>query len=466
MRFNYFTILDIIPALIWLVILIVIANNYRSKHQDQEHYKYFMPNLYAKFFFVMVFSLFYVLVVKGGDTVAYFETARIMNKLLFHDPGNWFMQMNTDPDMGLYGQIFGRGVGYPPGWIYREPQAFFVAKIISIIGWLTFNSYWATTLIISYITARASWRLYELALEYKLNNPKWLAYGVLFLPSVNFWCTGISKDAIVFVSVLYLVHHLFTILSENRKAQLKNYLWALFFIYLIAQTRAFILAAVFLPFGLAYLSRWLKNRNTNEGSIMAIYVFFILIGIAGFGATLAGQSEAEALEGSEFLQEAQVVQQDFQQNQTYGDKRYSLGEVDFSPSGLLRVSPLALAAGIYRPYIWEALTPSFIFNGLESMLFIFLSILFILNKPWLKLKKINANELLIFSLTFALLLAFMAGFSSILFGVLVRIRAPLLPFLMIVLTIDWKMLLPSAFKEKTEEDVELVEVPSEFKPQS
>lgn len=456
MRFNYFTILDIIPALIWLVILIVIANNYRSKHQDQEHFKYFMPNLYAKFFFVMVFSLFYVLVVKGGDTVAYFETASTMNKLLLHDPGNWFMQMNTDPDMGLYGQIFGRGVGYPPGWIYREPQAFFVAKIFSIISWFTFNSYWATTLIISYITARASWRLYELALEYKLHNPKWLAYGILFLPSVNFWCTGISKDTIVFVSVLYLVYHLFTILSPLRKAGWRNYLWALFFMYIIAQTRSFILVAVILPFALAYISRWLRKRNTSEGGIMAIYIFVIAVGIAGFGATLAGQSEAEALEGSGFLHEAQVVQQDFEQNQTYGDKRYSLGDIEFSPLGLLRVAPLAVAAGFYRPYIWEALTPSFIFNGLESILLIILSILFLLSKPWQKLKKINANELLIFSLIFALLLAFMAGFSSILFGVLVRIRAPLLPFLMIVLTIDWKMLFGK--QELTDTETSVIEL--------
>ena len=97
MRFNYFGLLDIIPAVIWLVILIIVANNYRSKHEDQEHYKYFMPNLYAKLFFALVFSFFYVVVFKGGDTVAYFETSRVMNKLLLHSPGEWFMQMNTDP---------------------------------------------------------------------------------------------------------------------------------------------------------------------------------------------------------------------------------------------------------------------------------------------------------------------------------------------------------------------------------
>ena len=447
MRFNYFGLLDIIPAVIWLVILIIIANNYRSKHEDQEHYKYFMPNLYAKLFFALVFSFFYVVVFKGGDTVAYFETSRVMNKLLLHSPGEWFMQMNTDPNMGVYGKIFGHGVGYPPGWIYREPEAFFVAKIFSLISWLTFNSYWATTLIIAYIAARASWRLYELALDYNLNNPRWLAYGLLFLPSVNFWCAGISKDTVVFISVLYLVFHLFSILSDKHKTKLKNYFWAAVFAYIILQTRSFILVAVLLPFALAYLSRWLRKRNTSEGGIMAIYLFSIALGIVVFGATLTGQSEAETLEGNSFLQEAQVVQQDFEQNQTYGEKRYSLGDIEFSPLGMISIAPLALAAGLFRPYVWEALSPSFIFNGLESVLLIILTVIFLVTKPWQKLKKINANELLIFSLLFALLLAFMAGFSSILFGVLVRIRAPLLPFLMIILTINWKSLLPNKENE-------------------
>ena len=41
---------------------------------------------------------------------------------------------------------------------------------------------------------------------------------------------------------------------------------------------------------------------------------------------------------------------------------------------------------------------------------------------------------MVFALIFSLFIAFMAGFTSILFGVLVRIRAPLLPFIFLVLT--------------------------------
>lgn len=444
MRFNYFGILDIIPAVIWLVVLIVIANNYRNKHQDQEHYKYFMPNLYAKWGFGMVFAFFYIFVYQGGDTVAYFETARTLNKLLLHNPAGWFEQMTSGPSSEMVNRLFDiRTTGYPPGWIYRETNSLFVAKVYSIIGLITFNSYWATTLIIGFFTARASWRLYELALRYNMHSSNWLAYGVLFLPSVAFWCSGVSKDTLVFVAALYLVFHLFRIITPEYKATWLNYVYSIFFLWLILHIRGFMAAAILLPVGLAYFSRVLRSRGTSEGTIIGIYLFIILVGIAGFGGTLASQSEEELLQTNAFLQEAQVVQQDFAQNETYGNRRYDLGEVEFTPIGLLRTSPLAILTGIYRPFLWESLTPSLLFNGLESLILVYFTVLFIFRSPWQKLKTITGNEFLMFCLVFTLLIAFMAGFTSILFGVLVRIRAPLLPFLFILLTLDWNKLIPS-----------------------
>jgi hypothetical protein len=45
------------------------------------------------------------------------------------------------------------------------------------------------------------------------------------------------------------------------------------------------------------------------------------------------------------------------------------------------------------------------------------------------------SEFAIYMLTFVLLTAFMAGYTSILFGVLVRIRALALPFFFLLLTL-------------------------------
>ena len=59
---------------------------------------------------------------------------------------------------------------------------------------------------------------------------------------------------------------------------------------------------------------------------------------------------------------------------------------------------------------------------------------FISGNPFKKIKNIRKQEILVFAFIFTLFIAFMAGFTSVLFGVLVRIRAPLLPFFFLVLT--------------------------------
>ena len=133
--------------------------------------------------------------------------------------------------------------------------------------------------------------------------------------------------------------------------------------------------------------------------------------------------------------EAQIIQQDFLQNSTYTGKRYEISNKEVSPIGLLLAVPESIFYGIYRPHIIESLSLNFILNGLESLVLMLLTFRFILwGNVFKKINKIRKEEILVFALIFSLFIAFMAGFTSILFGVLVRIRAPLLPFIFLVLT--------------------------------
>ena len=137
----------------------------------------------------------------------------------------------------------------------------------------------------------------------------------------------------------------------------------------------------------------------------------------------------------EMVKEAQVVQQDFLQNPTYTGKRYDISNTDASPGGLLQAVPLAVFYGIYRPFITESFSVTLIMNGLESLLLMWFTLGFLFKRNvFSKIKKIRKQEILVFALIFSLFIAFMAGFTSVLFGVLVRIRAPLMPFIFLVLT--------------------------------
>lgn len=437
---KYYDILSIIPAVFWLIIVIAVGYVIRTKHRDKPHYKYFMKNLFAKLFFSFGFALVYLVMYGGGDTTAYYDGAVVLNNLFFKDPGAYFHVMANDFDMSHYSIYYDLSTGYPPGWIFREEQGYFVTKLMSIISFFTLKSYFAMTFIMALFTSIASWKLFELARSYKLNNERLLAFGVLLLPSVNFWCAGVSKDTVVFIASLVLVYNAFHIISEDKKANLKNYIYTIIAAFIIYQIRSFILAAIALPMLFALSARMVKTLGGSDFMVSAFRTFVLIVGLGVGGRTLVLMGEGEFLEQNAFLAEAAVIQQDFRQNETYGDKKYNIGDVEFSPVGLIRAAPFAALAGLYRPYIWEVRSPTLLMNGLESVLFLYFTFLLFRSKFLQKWRKIRGHEFLVFCLIFTLVIAFMTGLTSGLYGVLVRLRAPLLPFLFILLTVDFSYL--------------------------
>jgi len=180
---------------------------------------------------------------------------------------------------------------------------------------------------------------------------------------------------------------------------------------------------------MAFGARFTKQYEQNFFAKLFLRSFILFGGIFAF-LYFFQSTFAESM-----IKEAQIVQQDFLSNPTYTGKRYEISNTEVSPAGLLLALPESIFYGIYRPFITEALSPNFILNGLESAVLMFITIRFILwGNVFKKIKKIRKEEILVFALIFSLFIAFMAGFTSVLFGVLVRIRAPLLPFIFLVLT--------------------------------
>ncbi len=409
------------------------------KNKHKEHYKYYLFNVYGKFFFAMAFSAFYLFIVKGGDTMAYFDGASVLNNLFVHSPTDYLEELTHTPDMAHYWNVYDVDTGYPPGWIYREPEGFFISKLISLFSFLTFKSYLASTLIIAFMAAQASWKLFTLVLEFKLAKPIYIALAILFLPSVNFWCTGISKDSFVYIALCYMIYYGFKYLHFG-KLRVTEFLVFLFCAWLIYHIRSVVLIVVIIPFALAFLSRMIKKWGLKSFAILTIRTLFLFGGLSVIILSQAAKSEQELLASNAFLQEAALTQNDFAENESYGEDRYDLGQVEFTLTGLIRVTPIAIFTGAFRPMIYEALKPNLILNGLESLLLLYGLLRFITKSPMVKYRFIRTNEFLYFCLVLVFLLSFITGLTSGLYGVLVRLRAPLLPFLFILLNVDFKAL--------------------------
>jgi hypothetical protein len=145
---------------------------------------------------------------------------------------------------------------------------------------------------------------------------------------------------------------------------------------------------------------------------------------------LFNASQTQAL-----IAEAQITQSDFSNNPLYTGARYELAQTDASLVSFISIFPSALFVSLYRPFITESLSVNFIMNGIESLLLIFYSLTYLFNRKLVaNVNKLFTSEFGVYALVFVMIVGFMAGYTSILFGVLVRIRSIVLPFFFLVLS--------------------------------
>lgn len=433
MKPELFGALDLIIGFGWFVLIAIIGFYFRLRNKDKPHYKYFMPHLFFKLGFAFLFALAYsVILTEGGDTLAYWEGAVNLNQLFWESPSSYFQEMVSTPSASTITDRFSSSTGFPPSWIYREPESFFVCKVTSLFTFFTLNSYLALTFVISTFAIFTSWKFYELVKDFKF-CPNWvLVFATLFIPTVAFWCSGISKDTLVLGALLLLLYHIFSLIMGKFKLTLKGLVVIAIALILLYNLRSFMIIAVFAPLFIAIGVRIIKSLSQNK--VLVFGVRFMLYSITIVVVlTFMGFLGGGSIEDSDYLNEVANIQRDFAQNKLYTGYRYDLGITDYSATGMLLASPFAIITAFFRPFIWEANSAFLFISGLEGTLLLFFVFrFFFLNGNLRKhIAFIRKKEFLVFSIVFVLLLGFFVGFTSGLFNVLVRFKAPLMVFLFI-----------------------------------
>jgi len=429
-NFEFFTPLDILATVFGLVVIFILIFLRTRRNSHLEYYKYYPRAFAFKALFVLANCLFYIIVYgAGGDSIGFWDGAVKLNNLFWKDPFMYFIELFSDPIEGGQFRNFDTTTGIPDGHVYGEIPSFFVCKVVSIFTFLGYKGYILLSLIFAFITTNASWKLFELVRSYQLHSDRILAIAIFFIPSLSFWCAGISKDSLMWISVCYFLVNVYQILSPDKQSSIKNWIVMLICLYVMYRVRSFMILTVLAPLLFAYSARLGKKFGSN--SIGRSLLRVLIAGISIASILLFFQTSV----ADEYIQEAAIINDDMTNNKSYGTNRYDLGITDYSPVGMALAFPNSVLAGFYRPYIWESLSLSLILNGIESILIIYLTARFLFSGRLMqRIRRIRNHEFLVLAFFFALILAYFAGFTSILFGVLVRFKAPLLPFLVIVLT--------------------------------
>ncbi len=424
---EYLSAWDIVLIPVYLGIIILFANSVkRRKILHHPEYKFYTWGLFAKIFGAISVCVIYTLYYQGGDTTAYFKSAVAFGKLFFKNPGAYFSIFGGNLSPENY-SFFDSSTGFP--FFYNDVKAFAVVRFVSIFTIFGLRNFYLTSMLIAVVTYMGMWRLFEFFYKLFPRLKNEFALSVLFVPSVIFWGSGVLKDSFTISAAAWLTYSFYKIFIKKEKIIL-NIFSSIICIYVLISLKPYI----FFSLVIAMLI-WLTFSSLHKfksyfirAILLPIFILIIWGGgsfiIFQIGSSIGGDYSSM----DKILKKAQITQDDLKKDYYHGNS-FDIG--DFKPTfkGVIKKSPEAIIAGLYRPFIWESHNPVMFLSGIENFFLLILTLyIFFRVGPFFIIKSISKNPIILFCLIFSLTFAFSVGLSTSNFGALVRYKIPAIPF--------------------------------------
>ncbi|MDC1221912.1 hypothetical protein N8Z47_04515 [Salibacteraceae bacterium] len=423
---NLLEIWEIFLAPIYILLIFVFAFFIPS----QGDRRIFNLGLGAKVTGGLAFTLIYLFYYGGGDTIVYYKTAIAYCNLILQSPFEGLAITFGNNSIENF-SFFTPETGYPVRHIFNDSATLMVSKIAIPFLLLSFKSYLIGSLLISFISYLSIWQLFKL-FRHLTSNQQISMLSTLFIPSILFWGSGISKDTITFAATCYFVYGAYWIIIK-RKFKLMIVLLSVISLWLIITIKPYIFLVLF-PGTLVWIFfnsiQSIKNKFIRIATVPIILVSSIII----IAFTLNSISSVLGEYSTDnIMRKAIVAQEDLKQDY-YGGNSFDIGKIEPTTAGVISKFPIATFYGFYGPTLVHVNNVVMLFSALENTVLLLLSFsIFLLRNPVKTLQRLSSEPFLTFCLLFSVLFAFGIGLSSPNFGALVRFKIPLLPFFLIML---------------------------------
>lgn len=430
---EYFGFISIQPwewllAVFYVLLILVIAYAVKGrKIEDQPIYRYYVRALMLKIGGGVALCTIYMYYYHGGDTTSYYETSLAISNLFSKDVISAIRILfgeNSETNFVLFNQ----STGYPLRYIYFDDQAYAVVRLTTPLLLLSLKSYLIENILVAWISFFGLWRLYQLFCHYYPSLYKPLAWGILFFPSVIFWGSGLLKDTITLSAACWYMYAVFRLFIVPKRRLTYAFVFVITAL-IILEIKPYIFLTLF-PGSLIWVFYYrilrIRNRFLRRITIPVILVACIM---ACYGVITLFSSSMSKFSVDRVLQTAAVTQQDLSNTAAYGSNSFNIGTFEPTLAGILSKAPLAIEAGLFRPYVWECNNIVMYLSGIENFFILLLSlIILVLIRPLRLYRIISTNPLLLFCFIFVLLFSFSVGLTTANFGALVRFKIPFQPF--------------------------------------
>lgn len=422
-------VLHFLLSIIYIALPIIFIFYYRHYRIENKHdKKFFLYGFLTKIFGSISAVLIYTLYYKGGDTTYYFETGKRISEYILEFPEyipTVFLSDNLRKYSEMNFLVFKKSIVY-----HSDTSSYTISKISIILNILTFSSFFLSSILCSYFSFFCSWKFYKLITRISTVSRNYIGYAIFFMPSAIFWGSGLFKDTFTMAGLYLFIISLVEMFGYKR-FKFAYLLYLIIGFYLLINIRSFFLLSAF-PF----IAIWILYLNYNKIGSPAIRFFLIPVFIAiVVGSTFFIFQSLTSTFKELSLENLADKSKGFQSwHTTLKGSSYSLGEIEYTVSGIVSKLPASIAVTFFRPYIWEANKPIIILSAIQSLAFTLITIYIIL-----KLKIIYFFSNLIKSppaialMGFSLFYAFVVGFTSYNFGALDRYKIPCLSTYIIAL---------------------------------
>ncbi len=417
---------DLIIIPIYFTALFLIGFTYILLSRESNEVKsFFLGGLALKLSAGLIYCLLFSVYYGGtGDTFQYFKDGSVIyDQLLNNFDVGWgllFLEEKVwdTQTCELMSYMF----------TYQGTSMALISKFSAVIGLLTFNNFYATTLIFSVISFSGMWALYKVMIDLYPKLTWQMAIACLFVPSVVFWGSGIMKDTVTIGCTGWFVYGFYHLLIKKDKLIVPIVVMTISAL-LILNIKFYILAAL-----LPGLMIWFVGHHFSYfigwriKSIVSIFCMSAIAFLAWFlWPSITGNFE-NLLEA--FISEALGFQRWHSfLFETEGGSGYNLGEIDFTPIGILKKVPASINVSLFRPYLFEVKNPIMLVTSLESTAILMLSIYAFFKAGAFRFFKIICSKpILLGFIIFVFALGFIVGFTSFNFGALARYKIPFMPF--------------------------------------
>jgi hypothetical protein len=426
---------EIILLPVYFFFFIKIGKYYYNKKNPQgTDKKLFINGLKIKMLGSIFITLIYNLYYSGGDTTAYFNDGRLLDKLLFHDPVTAIRMFFVSGNRGSWPDDLLNIISS-----FRMPFAantWIVVKISAFFSLFCFQSMLCTSLFFAFFSYLCMWRFYVTIVAMYPQLKRKLGIVIIYVPSVIIWGSGIFKDTITLSAMLVLFCAMYQVFFAKKKA-IKNLLIAGVSGYLLYIVKDYILFSfsvsilIWLLISLGFSIKIKILRVLFLVFIISTAVISTFVMINYLGKEIAATAVKDLLETT--VSTGQYLHAVSEQSE---GSTYDLGNIDPTIQGFIAIAPKAINVTLFRPYLWESNKVIIFLSALESTL-IFLYFIYVLlkNKVVFFFIKIIKDPYLILCIFFTLIFAVFVGVSSFNFGSLVRYKIPCIPFFLTALVI-------------------------------